>query len=204
MRDFFCSPNRKLIVITVRFYFNGMGGNHGFAFWCTFIGGLIVYEMFKVLQTWWLGHWARQYEEMPTSEVKALLYALRISIRIDLILTIVKFPRELRTHPDSIRGSSHRCNHFLHTRNTKSIQDNSRCIDIVRIISHAKVNLSLKIGSTATKSNALTGGSTEPPYPGLSLDVRRTLITVCTSSLPSDVVRLTPRQRQSMAQSPNG
>lgn len=58
--------------IAVWFYFSRMGGKHGVAFWLLFIGCLIIYEGFKVLQTWWLGHWAQQYEKMPTSEVRAL------------------------------------------------------------------------------------------------------------------------------------
>ena len=62
--------SHALTGVLVRLYFNGLGGNHQILFWLTFIGGLILYEVLTVLQTWFLGYWARQYEEMPASEVK--------------------------------------------------------------------------------------------------------------------------------------
>ena len=54
----------------VRIYFKGLGGNHQAFFWLSFIGGLILYMVFNIMETWWLGFWAQQYEEMPASEVK--------------------------------------------------------------------------------------------------------------------------------------
>ena len=57
----------------MKLYFNGLGGNHQAIFWLSFIGGLIIFECFTVFQTWFLGYWARQYEEMPASDVKVSL-----------------------------------------------------------------------------------------------------------------------------------
>ncbi|EPT00314.1 hypothetical protein FOMPIDRAFT_1023884 [Fomitopsis schrenkii] len=54
----------------MKLYFNGLGGNHQGAFWLSFIGGLILYMCLNILEPWFLGYWARQYEEMPASEVK--------------------------------------------------------------------------------------------------------------------------------------
>ncbi|KAI0725238.1 hypothetical protein C8Q72DRAFT_853404 [Fomitopsis betulina] len=53
----------------MKLYFNGLGENHQGAFWFSFIGGLVLYMCFNILEPWFLGYWARQYEEMPASEV---------------------------------------------------------------------------------------------------------------------------------------
>ena len=54
----------------VKLYFSGLGGNHQAAFWLSFVGGLVIYMCFNILEPWFLGYWARQYEERPASEVK--------------------------------------------------------------------------------------------------------------------------------------
>ncbi|KZT67088.1 P-loop containing nucleoside triphosphate hydrolase protein [Daedalea quercina L-15889] len=54
----------------MKIYFNGLGQNRQVMFWLTLLGGLVLYEVVSVLQTWFIGYWARQYDEMPASEVK--------------------------------------------------------------------------------------------------------------------------------------
>ncbi|KZT67108.1 multidrug resistance-associated ABC transporter [Daedalea quercina L-15889] len=58
----------------MKIYFNGLGGNRQAMFWFSFIGGLILYEVITVSQTWFLGYWARQYDEMPASEVRVTFF----------------------------------------------------------------------------------------------------------------------------------
>ncbi|KAH9829684.1 uncharacterized protein C8Q71DRAFT_887948 [Rhodofomes roseus] len=53
----------------MRLLFGALGGNHQVFFWFSFIGGLMLYMVFNILETWFLGFWARQYEEVPASEV---------------------------------------------------------------------------------------------------------------------------------------
>ncbi|EPS98690.1 hypothetical protein FOMPIDRAFT_1037403 [Fomitopsis schrenkii] len=58
----------------MKLYFKALGGNHQAIFWISFIGGLTIFECFTVFQTWFLGYWARQYEEMPASDVKVSFF----------------------------------------------------------------------------------------------------------------------------------
>ncbi|KAH9840299.1 uncharacterized protein C8Q71DRAFT_703286 [Rhodofomes roseus] len=55
----------------MRLYISRLGGNHQVFFWSSFIGGLLLSSLLTILETWFLGFWARQYEEMPASQVIA-------------------------------------------------------------------------------------------------------------------------------------
>ena len=68
--DRYVLPLIALIDGSVKLYFNGLGGKHPAAFWLSFMGGLVLYMCFNILEPWFLGYWARQYEEKPASEVK--------------------------------------------------------------------------------------------------------------------------------------
>ncbi|KAF9466481.1 hypothetical protein BDZ94DRAFT_1280783 [Collybia nuda] len=46
----------------LKLYFSGLGGNHPFLFFFTFTGGIILSEFLFTGQTWYLGHWASQYD----------------------------------------------------------------------------------------------------------------------------------------------
>ncbi|KAH9907116.1 ABC transporter type 1, transmembrane domain-containing protein [Fomitopsis serialis] len=54
----------------MKLFMHALGGSHQLFFWLSFLGGLVFYMTFSILQTWFLGYWARQYEEMPASEIK--------------------------------------------------------------------------------------------------------------------------------------
>ena len=46
-----------------------MGGGHAFLFWLAFVGFLGTCELLNVVQTYWLGYWAQQYEVREPGEV---------------------------------------------------------------------------------------------------------------------------------------
>lgn len=54
-------------------FFASLGGAHEYLFWILCTGTLVLSELSETLQTWFLGYWARQYEEHDPSEVKVPL-----------------------------------------------------------------------------------------------------------------------------------
>ncbi|KAL0572670.1 hypothetical protein V5O48_009294 [Marasmius crinis-equi] len=52
-----------------KLYASAFGGNHPFATCATYLAGLVAMGVLNVIQTWYLGYWARQYELMPPSQV---------------------------------------------------------------------------------------------------------------------------------------
>lgn len=66
-------PDGKLIVAeeineghvswqALQLFFAGLGGDHPIFFWAVFLGGLGLTAFANTVQTWWLGHWASQYD----------------------------------------------------------------------------------------------------------------------------------------------
>ena len=53
----------------VRMYLTSMGGGHAFVFWASVVVFLAMCELLGVVETWWLGYWAQQYEDQDQSEV---------------------------------------------------------------------------------------------------------------------------------------
>ena len=49
-----------------------MGGGYTFLFWLTVLGFMALCELVGVLQTYWLGYWATQYELHDQGEVKVV------------------------------------------------------------------------------------------------------------------------------------
>ncbi|KAH9829649.1 uncharacterized protein C8Q71DRAFT_887891 [Rhodofomes roseus] len=60
----------------MKLYVNSLGGGHQSLFWLGVMASLVVFNILSNLQTWFLGYWARQYEERDASEVRAPLYLL--------------------------------------------------------------------------------------------------------------------------------
>lgn len=56
---------------TVKLFFSSLGGTQQAIFWFLCVGTLILSQLVDTFQTWFLGHWARQYEESNPSEVDA-------------------------------------------------------------------------------------------------------------------------------------
>ena len=48
----------------------------GFFFWLLFLGGLVSQDLGDIVQVWFLGYWASQYDTHPANEVSAPLCAL--------------------------------------------------------------------------------------------------------------------------------
>ena len=46
-----------------------MAGGYTFIFWIAFCGFLGCCELLSVLQTWWLGFWAQQYETRAQEDI---------------------------------------------------------------------------------------------------------------------------------------
>ena len=53
-------------IYQVKLYFTSMGGP---LFWFIFVGGMLFTEFTLVIQTWFLGLWASEYQEHDPSEV---------------------------------------------------------------------------------------------------------------------------------------
>ncbi|KAI1795060.1 hypothetical protein LXA43DRAFT_1080347 [Ganoderma leucocontextum] len=58
----------------LRLYFTSMSGGYSFIFWLGVFGFLSLCELLGVVETYWLGYWAQQYEDTDSSEVKISYY----------------------------------------------------------------------------------------------------------------------------------
>lgn len=54
---------------SLKLFFIGLGGNHPLLFWTVFLAGMFFTDFINTIQTWWLGHWAAQYDNHPASQV---------------------------------------------------------------------------------------------------------------------------------------
>ncbi|CAK5284005.1 unnamed protein product [Mycena citricolor] len=71
-------------------YFKAMGGNHATVFWIVFTLGLVLNQIFTAVRTWWLGYWARQYDDRPASDVDVVLnLGIFVVIVLITVLTIL-------------------------------------------------------------------------------------------------------------------
>lgn len=46
-----------------------MGGGYTFIFWLAVLGFMAFCELLSVIQTYWLGYWAQQYEDSDQADV---------------------------------------------------------------------------------------------------------------------------------------
>ncbi|PCH35576.1 hypothetical protein WOLCODRAFT_80373 [Wolfiporia cocos MD-104 SS10] len=58
----------------LKMYFAGLGGRYPLLFWTTCLTAILLCYSLGDFQVWFLGYWARQYEERAPSEVKAPMY----------------------------------------------------------------------------------------------------------------------------------
>ncbi|RDX55372.1 hypothetical protein OH76DRAFT_1428233 [Lentinus brumalis] len=58
----------------LRMYLSSMGGGYTLVFWFSVIAFLCLCEVLGVLETWWLGYWAQQYEDQPQEDVSVGYY----------------------------------------------------------------------------------------------------------------------------------
>ncbi|OSX68144.1 hypothetical protein POSPLADRAFT_1043275 [Postia placenta MAD-698-R-SB12] len=74
---------------SMKLYFSNLGGKHYVMFWLLAPSILVFSEIIRNLQVWWLGYWARQYEERAAEEVSApfylSIYGLLLSTTVLLI-----------------------------------------------------------------------------------------------------------------------
>lgn len=48
---------------SLKLFFTGLGGDHPLIFWVVFLVGMFLTDFINTIQTWWLGHWANQYDK---------------------------------------------------------------------------------------------------------------------------------------------
>jgi len=53
-------------------FFKALGGNHVFLFFLAYIGMIGLSEFAEIGQTWFLGHWAEQYEKKSPEDVNVV------------------------------------------------------------------------------------------------------------------------------------
>ncbi|KAH9939278.1 uncharacterized protein BXZ73DRAFT_99482 [Epithele typhae] len=77
----------------VRLYLSSMGGRHAVLFWFTTLIMLALVETAQVLQTYWLGYWAAQYEEHDPSEVSVAYYlgVYNLLLAVAIISIVVSY-----------------------------------------------------------------------------------------------------------------
>ncbi|KAJ7489333.1 P-loop containing nucleoside triphosphate hydrolase protein [Mycena latifolia] len=59
---------------SMRLYLRGLDGGHPILFFPAFVTGLFLSSLSSNFQTWYLGHWAAQYDTHPASEVPVFHY----------------------------------------------------------------------------------------------------------------------------------
>lgn len=57
-------------VFLVLLYLLGWGGRTPVLNWCLFVFGMSVTHISKAAQSWYLGYWAGQYQELPVVNVE--------------------------------------------------------------------------------------------------------------------------------------
>ncbi|KAG8799885.1 hypothetical protein FRC16_004195 [Serendipita sp. 398] len=57
----------------LKMYLSSLGG---FTFWVCFVSGFLLADIMSVIQTFWLGYWASQYEHHPSNEINVLYYLM--------------------------------------------------------------------------------------------------------------------------------
>ncbi|KAI9509765.1 hypothetical protein F5148DRAFT_1275094 [Russula earlei] len=57
-----------------KLFLEGLGGSHVFLFWILFVGGLLLCDALMVVQTWFMGYWAEQYDLYPPESVSITFY----------------------------------------------------------------------------------------------------------------------------------
>ncbi|TFY83125.1 hypothetical protein EWM64_g881 [Hericium alpestre] len=70
----------------MKMYFTSMGGSHVTLFWIVFLGGIALVDILNVLQIWFLGYWAEQYDFRPASDVHISFY---LTVYCLLVLTSI-------------------------------------------------------------------------------------------------------------------
>ncbi|OCH87305.1 multidrug resistance-associated ABC transporter [Obba rivulosa] len=72
----------------LKLYLFGLGGNHPYLFWATVIITFFVADLTGIIQTWFLGYWAQQYEDHEASEVKVAFYLYIYSALLVLVVSM--------------------------------------------------------------------------------------------------------------------
>ncbi|VDC00900.1 unnamed protein product [Peniophora sp. CBMAI 1063] len=92
-------------------FYSAMGGRLAFLFWTTFLASVAAAESLDVLKTFWLGHWAEQYERHTVSEVNVTYY-LGVLVGI-LILSFVAYSIGIITYVSGIVRASRKIHGML-------------------------------------------------------------------------------------------
>ncbi|KAI0655608.1 P-loop containing nucleoside triphosphate hydrolase protein [Cubamyces menziesii] len=127
---------------TVKAYFADLGGAHPFVFWPSVFIGLLFCYFFNVAQSYWIGHWAQQYEDHERSSVSlhyylgiyagiiALDYTFRWSSFIIYLFGMMRASRKI--HNSLIGSILHATLRWLDTTPTSRII--ARCTQDIQTI----------------------------------------------------------------------
>ncbi|KAL0959258.1 hypothetical protein HGRIS_014529 [Hohenbuehelia grisea] len=66
-----------------------LGGSHSLLFFTTYTGGRALSHVVYAGHTWFLGHWAAQYEDRDASEVSVAYYLSRFAMLVGLCICLV-------------------------------------------------------------------------------------------------------------------
>ncbi|KAJ7472355.1 hypothetical protein B0H11DRAFT_1867129 [Mycena galericulata] len=73
---------------SMNLYLRGLAGGHPLLFFPAFVIGLFLSSFSSNFQTWYLGHWASQYDTHPVYEVSALQYLSRYGVILVFALAL--------------------------------------------------------------------------------------------------------------------
>ncbi|KAI0052966.1 hypothetical protein FA95DRAFT_1579668 [Auriscalpium vulgare] len=60
---------------SLKLFLSALGGSHAISFWVLFFGGILLCDVARSVQTWWMGYWAEQYNlVVDPSEVNIAYY----------------------------------------------------------------------------------------------------------------------------------
>ncbi|OSD04422.1 multidrug resistance-associated ABC transporter [Trametes coccinea BRFM310] len=133
----------------LRLYLSSMGGTHAFIFWLSVVGFLVICELTAILQTYWLGYWAQQYEDRDQADVNVFFYLSVYNVL--LTLGVVAYCVSFLVH---LYGSL-RASRSIHTTLLQSVLHSTlRWLDKTptsRIITRCTQDIQCVDGPLATK-----------------------------------------------------
>ncbi|KAI0068079.1 P-loop containing nucleoside triphosphate hydrolase protein [Artomyces pyxidatus] len=75
---------------SMKLFLSSLANPYGIPFWLTFFGGLLLCDIAMSLQTWWMGHWAEQYDIVASPSQVHISFYLGIYVAI-LIFSLVVY-----------------------------------------------------------------------------------------------------------------
>ncbi|KAK0192566.1 hypothetical protein F5146DRAFT_1040501 [Armillaria mellea] len=61
-----------------KLYLTSLGGHHVFLFFAAFLGAFSIQQLVGIMQTWYLGYWASQYDDHKSEDVPVFFYVVYV------------------------------------------------------------------------------------------------------------------------------